>query len=127
MSRTDVNTLGEFGLIEHLTATFKNRQATTVLGVGDDAAIIETGGDEQLVVSTDMLVEGIHFDFAYTPLKHLGYKAVAVNVSDICAMNARPQQITVSLAISNRLPTSASSCWSAKSRFTSPTPTCSRR
>jgi len=102
MSRTDVNTLGEFGLIEHLTRTFKTRQPTTVLGVGDDAAIIETGGDEQLVVSTDMLVEGIHFDFAYTPLKHLGYKAVAVNVSDICAMNARPQQITVSIAISNR-------------------------
>lgn len=102
MSRTDVNTLGEFGLIEHLTSTFKNRQPTTILGIGDDAAIIETGGDEQLVVSTDMLVEGIHFDFAYTPLKHLGYKAVAVNVSDICAMNARPQQITVSIAISNR-------------------------
>jgi len=102
MSRTDVKTLGEFGLIEHLTATFKNRQPTTVLGVGDDAAIIETGGEEQLVISTDMLVEGIHFDFHYTPLKHLGYKAVAVNVSDICAMNARPQQITVSLAFSNR-------------------------
>ena len=102
MTRTDVNTLGEFGLIEHLTRTFKKRQPTTVLGVGDDAAIIETGGNEQLVVSTDMLVEGIHFDFAYTPLKHLGYKAVAVNVSDICAMNARPQQITVSIAISNR-------------------------
>ena len=101
-NRTNVNTLGEFGLIEHLTRTFKNRQPSTVLGVGDDAAIIETGGDEQMVVSTDMLVEGIHFDFAYTPLKHLGYKAVAVNVSDICAMNARPQQITVSIAISNR-------------------------
>ena len=102
MSRTDVNTLGEFGLINHLTASFKNRQPTTVLGVGDDAAIIDTGGEEQLVVSTDMLVEGIHFDFTYTPLKHLGYKAVAVNVSDICAMNARPQQITVSIALSNR-------------------------
>ncbi|SEQ87377.1 thiamine-phosphate kinase [Neolewinella agarilytica] len=101
-SRTDVNTLGEFGLISHLTASFKNRQPSTVLGVGDDAAIIATGGDEQLVVSTDMLVEGIHFDLGYTPLKHLGYKAVAVNVSDICAMNARPQQITVSIAISNR-------------------------
>lgn len=100
--RTNVNTLGEFGLIDHLTASFKNRQPSTVLGVGDDAAIIATGGKEQLVVSTDMLVEGIHFDFAYTPLKHLGYKAVAVNISDICAMNARPQQITVSIAISNR-------------------------
>jgi len=101
-TRTDVNTLGEFGLIDHLTASFKNRQPSTVLGVGDDAAIIATGGDEQLVVSTDMLVEGIHFDLSYSPLKHLGYKAVAVNVSDICAMNARPQQITVSIAISNR-------------------------
>jgi thiamine-monophosphate kinase len=101
-TRTDVNTLGEFGLIDHLTKTFKNRQPSTVLGVGDDAAIIETGGDEQIVVSTDMLVEGIHFDLTYTPLKHLGYKAVAVNVSDICAMNARPTQITVSIAISNR-------------------------
>jgi len=101
-TRTDVNTLGEFGLIDHLTASFQNRQPSTVLGVGDDAAIIATGGDEQLVVSTDMLVEGIHFDLGYTPLKHLGYKAVAVNVSDICAMNARPQQITVSIAISNR-------------------------
>lgn len=102
MPRTDVNTLGEFGLIDHLTAGFDNRQPTTLLGVGDDAAIIATGGDEDLVVSTDMLVEGIHFDFAYTPLKHLGYKAVAVNVSDICAMNARPQQITVGMALSNR-------------------------
>ncbi|NJC27152.1 thiamine-phosphate kinase [Neolewinella antarctica] len=101
-ARTDVNTLGEFGLIEHLTKNFKTRQKTTILGVGDDAAIIDTGGPEQLVVSTDMLVEGIHFDFAYTPLKHLGYKSVSVNVSDICAMNARPQQITVSIAISNR-------------------------
>jgi thiamin-phosphate kinase len=100
--RTDVNTLGEFGLIDHLTRGFGRQQASTILGVGDDAAIIDTGGSEQLVVSTDMLVEGIHFDFAYTPLKHLGYKAVAVNVSDICAMNARPQQITVSIALSNR-------------------------
>ncbi|MTB51681.1 thiamine-phosphate kinase [Lewinella sp. W8] len=100
--RTDVNQLGEFGLIDHLTKDFGHRQLTTLLGVGDDAAIIDTGGPEQLVVSTDMLVEGIHFDFAYTPLKHLGYKAVAVNVSDICAMNARPQQITVSIALSNR-------------------------
>ncbi|THH37545.1 thiamine-phosphate kinase [Neolewinella litorea] len=101
MERTDVNTLGEFGLIDHLTAGFENRQSTTVLGVGDDAAVI-AGGDEQIVVSTDMLVEGIHFDFTYTPLKHLGYKSVIVNLSDICAMNARPQQITVSIALSNR-------------------------
>ncbi len=101
-TRTDVNTLGEFGLIDRLTAPFQLRQPSSLLGIGDDAAIIDTGGPEQLVVSTDMLVEGIHFDFAYTPLKHLGYKAVAVNVSDICAMNARPQQITVSIALSNR-------------------------
>ena len=100
-ARTDVNTLGEFGLIEHLTRTFPQRQPTTVLGVGDDAAILD-GGDEQIVVTTDMMVEGVHFDLTYTPLKHLGYKLVASNVSDVCAMNARPTQITVSLAISNR-------------------------
>lgn len=102
MSRTDVNKLGEFGLIDHLTKGFALKQSTSILGVGDDAAIIATGGAEQLVVSTDMLVEGIHFDLTYAPLKHLGYKAVVVNISDICAMNARPQQITMSLAISNR-------------------------
>ncbi len=101
MERTDVNTLGEFGLIDHLTKDFSIRHTSTLLGIGDDAAIIE-GGSEQLVVSTDMLVEGIHFDFSYTPLKHLGYKSVVVNLSDICAMNARPQQITVSIALSNR-------------------------
>ena len=100
-ARTDVNTLGEFGLIEHLTRTFPQRQPTTVLGVGDDAAILD-GGDEQIVVTTDMMVEGVHFDLTYTPLKHLGYKLVASNVSDVCAMNAWPTQITVSLAISNR-------------------------
>ncbi len=102
MARTDVNELGEFGLIDHLTEGFALQQATSLLGIGDDAAIIDTGGPEQLVVSTDMLVEGIHFDLTYTPLKHLGYKSVVVNLSDICAMNARPQQITVSIAISNR-------------------------
>ncbi|MEM6877166.1 MAG: thiamine-phosphate kinase [Bacteroidota bacterium] len=99
---TDVNQLGEFGLIEHLTKDFPQTQQSTQLGVGDDAAIIDTGGPEQLVVSTDMLLEGIHFDLGYTPLAHLGYKSVVVNLSDICAMNARPQQITVSIAISNR-------------------------
>lgn len=102
IKRTDVNELGEFGLIQHLTRDFQLQQPTSLLGVGDDAAIIATGGPEQLLVSTDMLVEGIHFDFAYTPLKHLGYKAVVVNLSDICAMNGRPQQVTVSIAISNR-------------------------
>lgn len=99
--RTDVNTLGEFGLIDHLTRDFPLRQPSSLKGVGDDAAVIDNSGF-CTVVSTDMLVEGIHFDLAYVPLKHLGYKAVVVNLSDIYAMNAFPQQITVSIAISNR-------------------------
>ncbi len=101
MQRTDVNTLGEFGLIEHLTRDFPITQPSTIKGVGDDAAVIENGSF-CTVVSTDMLVEGIHFDLAYMPLRHLGYKAVVVNLSDIYAMNALPKQITVSIAISNR-------------------------
>ncbi|HMX41699.1 MAG TPA: thiamine-phosphate kinase [Saprospiraceae bacterium] len=101
MQRTDVNTLGEFGLIEHLTRDFPLRQPSTLKGIGDDAAVIENGA-LCTVVSTDMLVEGIHFDLAYVPLKHLGYKSVVVNLSDIYAMNALPRQITVSIAISNR-------------------------
>ena len=101
MQRTDVNSLGEFGLIEHLTAHHELRNPSSVRGVGDDAAVIRNG-DALTVVSTDFLVEGIHFDLAYTPLKHLGYKAVAVNVSDIAAMNAECKQITVSIAFSNR-------------------------
>jgi len=101
MQRTDVNTLGEFGLIEYLTRDFPLRQPSTIKGVGDDAAVIENGA-LCTVVSTDLLVEGIHFDLAYVPLKHLGYKAVVVNLSDIYAMNALPKQITVSIAISNR-------------------------
>ncbi|HKK75548.1 MAG TPA: thiamine-phosphate kinase [Saprospiraceae bacterium] len=99
--RTDVNTLGEFGLIDHLTERFPLRQKSTVKGVGDDAAVIDNT-DLQTVISTDMLIEGIHFDLMYSPLKHLGYKAVVVNLSDIYAMNAEPRQITVSIAISNR-------------------------
>lgn len=102
MSNTNVNELGEFGLIDRLTENFPLHQNDTILGIGDDAAIINTGGEEQLLISTDMLVEGIHFDMAYSPLKHLGYKSVVVNLSDICAMNGRPQQITYSIAISNR-------------------------
>ncbi|MCC6461351.1 MAG: thiamine-phosphate kinase [Saprospiraceae bacterium] len=98
---TDVNTLGEFGLIEHLTKEFSILQPSTVKAVGDDAAVIDNAGF-CTVVSTDMLVEGIHFDMAYTPLKHLGYKAIVVNLSDIYAMNAWPKQVTVSIAISNR-------------------------
>jgi thiamine-monophosphate kinase len=98
---TDVNQLGEFGLIDHLTDNIVLKHSSSIKGVGDDAAIIDAGKDF-LLVSTDMLVEGIHFDMAYTPLKHLGYKSVIVNLSDIYAMNGVPEQITVSLALSNR-------------------------
>ena len=99
--RTDVNEFGEFGLIDHLTAEVVLKQPTSIKGIGDDAAVIDSG-DHYTLVSTDMLVEGIHFDLSYTPLKHLGYKAVIVNISDIYAMNGIPKQLTVSLAISNR-------------------------
>lgn len=99
--RTEINDLGEFGLIDHLTRNNEIRNAGTVLGVGDDGAVIDHFG-KQTVVSTDMLVEGIHFDLMYTPLKHLGYKSVVVNLSDIYAMNAVPTQITMSIAFSNR-------------------------
>jgi len=99
--KTDISTLGEFGLIQHLTKSLELKQPTSLKGVGDDAAIIKNDG-EVTVVSTDMLVEGIHFDLMYSPLKHLGYKAVVVNLSDIYAMNATPKQITVSIAISSK-------------------------
>lgn len=99
--RTEIGSLGEFGLIERLTRNNETRQAGTLLSVGDDAAIIDQFG-RQLVLSTDLLLEGVHFDLMYTPLKHLGYKAVAVNLSDICAMMATPTQITVSIGVSNR-------------------------
>jgi thiamine-monophosphate kinase len=99
--RTEIGSLGEFGLIEHLTRNNDTRKAGTILSVGDDGAVIDHFG-KQTVVSSDMLLEGIHFDLMYTPLKHLGYKAVAVNVSDICAMNARPTHITVNIGVSNR-------------------------
>lgn len=99
--RTDIASLGEFGLISHLTQNNETRQAGTLLSVGDDAAVIDQFG-RQTVISTDMLIEGIHFDLMYTPLKHLGYKAVAVNLSDIYAMFATPTHITVSIGISNR-------------------------
>lgn len=99
--RTEIASLGEFGLIDHLTRFNETRNASTLLSVGDDAAVVDPFG-KQIVVSTDMLVEGVHFDLMYTPLKHLGYKAVVVNLSDIYAMMAEPTQITVSLAISNR-------------------------
>jgi thiamine-monophosphate kinase len=99
--RTEVGSLGEFGLIDYLTRNIEIQQASTVLGIGDDAAVIDHFG-KQTVISTDMLVEGIHFDLMYTPLKHLGYKSVVVNLSDIYAMNATPTHITVSIAFSNR-------------------------
>ncbi len=99
--RTDVNELGEFGLIDRLTKDIQLQNTSSVKGVGDDAAVIDNGGF-LTVVSTDMLVEGIHFDLMYTPLKHLGYKSIIANLSDIYAMNAIPRQVTVSIAISNR-------------------------
>ncbi|HQS24091.1 MAG: thiamine-phosphate kinase [Sphingobacteriia bacterium 24-36-13] len=99
--RTEIADLGEFGLIEHLTKNAEIQNASTILGVGDDAAVIDHFG-KQTVVTTDLLLEGIHFDLMYTPLKHLGYKAVVVNLSDIYAMNAIPTQITLSIGISNR-------------------------
>jgi thiamine-monophosphate kinase len=99
--RTELSTLGEFGLIEHLTKNIELQNASSVLGVGDDAAVIDHFG-KQTVVTTDLLLEGVHFDLAYTPLKHLGYKSVIVNLSDIYAMNAVPTQITMSIGISNR-------------------------
>lgn len=101
MKRTDVNELGEFGLIRHITKNNLTRNASTLKSVGDDAAVIDNR-DYLTVISTDTLVEGIHFDLMYTPLKHLGYKAVVVNLSDIYAMNAQARQITVSIAFSNR-------------------------
>lgn len=100
-TRTELSKIGEFGLIKLIDSKFQNINPETLKGIGDDAAIIATAGKE-LVVSTDLLMEGIHFDLAYSPLKHLGYKAVAVNISDIAAMNAIPKQITVSLGLSNR-------------------------
>lgn len=99
---TPLGELGEFGLIERLTNAVTLQNDSSILGVGDDAALIKTK-NLLTVVSTDLLVEGVHFDLIYTPLKHLGYKAVVVNVSDIYAMNARPKQITVSIAVSNRM------------------------
>lgn len=101
MSRTEISEYGEFGLIDHLTKNIEIQNASTVLGVGDDAAVIDHFG-KQTVITTDMLIEGVHFDLAYTPLKHLGYKSVVVNLSDIYAMNAMPTHITLSVGISSR-------------------------
>ncbi|MBT8244322.1 MAG: thiamine-phosphate kinase [Winogradskyella sp.] len=104
--RTPLSELGEFKLIEHLTEQFKINHKSTVKGIGDDAAIINSD-KKQIVVTTDLLVEGVHFDLSYVPLKHLGYKAVMVNLSDVYAMNANATQITVSIAVSNRFPLEA--------------------
>lgn len=99
--RTEISSLGEFGLIDHLTKNIELQNASSLLGVGDDAAVIDHFG-KQTVITTDLLVEGVHFDLMYTPLKHLGYKSVVVNLSDIYAMNATPTQIIIGLGISNR-------------------------
>ena len=100
-NRTEIASLGEFGLIEHLTKNFEIQNASTILSVGDDAAVIDHFG-KQTVITNDLLIEGVHFDLMYTPLKHLGYKTVVVNVSDIYAMNATPTQIILGLGFSNR-------------------------
>ena len=99
--RTEISQIGEFGLIEHLTKNIELKQASSLVGVGDDAAVIDHFG-KQTVISTDLLLEGVHFDLMYTPLKHLGYKSVVVNLSDIYAMNATPTQILMSVGLSNR-------------------------
>ena len=99
--RTEISELGEFGLIRHLTEKNECKNPSTLYGVGDDAAVLNFG-DKDVLVSTDLLLEGIHFDLTYTPLKHLGYKAAVVNISDICAMNGTPKQITVSIGVSRK-------------------------
>ena len=105
-SRTPLSQLGEFGLIDHLTQHFTIAQKSTVKGIGDDAAVLDHS-NKQIVVTTDLLVEGVHFDLSYMPLKHLGYKAIIVNLSDVYAMNAMATQVTVSIAVSNRFPLEA--------------------
>src|SRR5947207_3424450 len=101
MERTEISTLGEFGLIDHLTNNNETKNSSTIVTVGDDAAVIDHFG-RQTVLSTDLLIEGIHFDLSYTPLKHLGYKSVVVSLSDIYAMNATPTQFLLSIGISNK-------------------------
>lgn len=102
MERTELNALGEFGLIDRIKSKFTIQNPETVTGIGDDAAVIDLG-NQYMLISTDMLLEGVHFDLAYAPLRHLGYKAVAVNISDIAAMNGIAKQITVSIGLSNRI------------------------
>src|SRR5690554_162738 len=103
---TSIAQLGEFGLIDHITKNFKLEHKSTLKGIGDDAAVLDFES-KKAVLTTDLLIEGVHFDLSYMPLKHLGYKAVVVNLSDVCAMNATPTQITVSIAVSNRFPLEA--------------------
>ena len=103
---TPISEIGEFGLIDHLTKNFSVIHPSTQKGVGDDAAVLKHN-EGQTVVTTDLLIEGVHFDLSYVPLKHLGYKSVMVNLSDVYAMNAHPTQITVSIAVSNRFPLEA--------------------
>lgn len=102
MARTEISEYGEFGLIKHLTKDLKHVQPSTKKGVGDDCAVMDFGGESEVLMTTDMLLEGIHFNLEYVPLKHLGYKAAVVNLSDIYAMNGTPTQMTVSLGISKR-------------------------
>ncbi|MFQ3576313.1 MAG: thiamine-phosphate kinase [Cytophagales bacterium] len=102
MKRTEINELGEFGLIDLINSKNKTTQKSTVKSIGDDAAVIDNGGNDLILISTDSLIEGIHFDLSFSPLAHLGYKSVSVNVSDIAAMNGTPSQIVVSLSMSNR-------------------------
>lgn len=104
--RTSLSSLGEFGLIDHLTSNFTIKHTSTIKGIGDDAAVLDFAA-KKVVVTTDLLVEGVHFDLSYMPLKHLGYKAIVVNVSDVYAMNATATQVTVSIAVSNRFPLEA--------------------
>jgi len=106
-SKTSISSLGEFGLIDHLTKNIEISHKTTIKGIGDDAAVLAADGENHKVITTDLLVEGVHFDLSYMPLKHLGYKAVMVNLSDVYAMNASATHITISLAVSNRFPVEA--------------------
>ena len=100
--RTEISSLGEFGFIERLTKDIKPINKETIKGVGDDAAILQFDDSDEVLISTDLFMEGVHFDLTYFPLKHLGYKAVIANISDIYAMNGTPKQITVSLGISRK-------------------------
>ena len=105
--KTNISELGEFGLIDLLTKNFKIKQKSTVKGIGDDAAVLACKSSDEIVVTTDLLIEGVHFDLSYMPLKHLGYKAVIVNLSDVYAMNAAATQVTISIGVSNRFPVEA--------------------